>query len=156
MSRLFQILRFGMVGVINTAVDIGLYVLLRNAGAPLIVANAVSTTVALGVSYLLNFRFTFKSDHSRSRLVWFLLITCGGLWILHPVVITAVTRLDTVFPVLEFVYSLTKNHDLAYDAAPKLAATGVTLVWNYLWYSQKIFARGHESKPQADAADSSA
>jgi putative flippase GtrA len=145
MERAKQILRFGSVGVLNTVVDVTLYVALRHAGFDILFANILSTSVALCMSYVLNYRFTFRSSHSNKRLVWFFGITCFGLWLLQPIVITSIIQADSVVPLLHLTETITGNHSLAYNALPKLAATGVTLVWNYLWYSYKIFNQSKQT-----------
>lgn len=141
MERAKQILRFGSVGMLNTVIDVTLFIVLRHAGLNILFANILSTSVALCMSYILNFRFTFRSSHSNNRLVWFFGITCFGLWILQPIVMTAIIKADSIVPLLRLAETITGNHSLAYNALPKLAATGVTLVWNYVWYSYKIFAK---------------
>lgn len=147
MVNISQVLRFGAVGVFNTVLDVGLYITLRHAGLDILPANIISTSAALCMSYLLNFRYTFRSTHSGSRLVWFFAITCFGLWVLQPLVITLVIAIDSYIPVLTAIQDVTGNRSVAFNAVPKLAATAVTLIWNYTWYSYKIFTSdAHRAK----------
>jgi dolichyl-phosphate beta-glucosyltransferase len=55
--------RFGSVGVVVTAIDVGLLLALRlGTGLPVVAADAVSITVAAWVSYLLHRSITFGDD----------------------------------------------------------------------------------------------
>jgi len=138
-ERLARILRFVIVGCVNTAVDIALLFALTSAGVSLVLANIVSTSVALGVSFVLNRRFTFRSFGRRGRqLALFLAVTLFGLWVLQPIVIQL-----TLTPL--------GNNDIEPSVAlliGKLLATVVSMTWNYVAYSRLVF-RGDTR----DAAD---
>lgn len=54
-----RLLRFGFVGVINTGVYYGCYLLLRT-GVPYMVAHVLATAIAMVGSYFLNCYITFK------------------------------------------------------------------------------------------------
>lgn len=56
-----QIIKFGLVGVLNTAIHyIVFLVLLRVAGAPLLLASAIGYVLASVNSFLVNRRWTFQ------------------------------------------------------------------------------------------------
>lgn len=81
-----SILRFGLVGVLNLATDWGGYiVLVKGTDLPPAVANILSFSTAIGVSYYLNSRWTFSSStESRQildlgRIGKFILVNIGGL-----------------------------------------------------------------------------
>lgn len=83
--NLTRLLRFGFVGVINTGVYYGCYLLLR-LGMPYMVAHVLATAVAMTGSYFLNCFFTFKIPPSWKTAVLFplsnafnFLITTVGL-----------------------------------------------------------------------------
>jgi len=62
----FKVVSFGLIGVINTAVDLGVFSLgYYMLGFPIIVANMFSWAVAVTGSYLLNSRITFSIDSRR-------------------------------------------------------------------------------------------
>ena len=84
-------IRFILVGGLNTLVDFLIYTTLRLLGVNLVVANFISTSCGMAVSYTLNRNFTFKSTSSKKRkeIVLFISVTAFGLWILQPLVITA-------------------------------------------------------------------
>ncbi len=86
--NLGRIVRFGIVGVINTATYFGLYLLLR-LHLPYLVAHVVAFLLATIGSYFLNCRFTFKVKPSWGSFLLFPLsnlsnfvITTAGLYLL--------------------------------------------------------------------------
>ena len=129
LSKQFGI--FIAIGIFNTVLDIALYVTLHDgAGVPIVLANIISTSVALCGSYLLNSRFTFNSKElwNRQRITRFLGITLTGLWILQPLIIIGViTALASTF------------NESQTSIIAKLLATAVTTVWNYIWYKRVVF-----------------
>lgn len=129
LSKQFRI--FIAIGIFNTVLDIALYVTLHDgAGVPIVLANIISTSVALCGSYLLNSRFTFNSKElwNRQRITRFLGITLTGLWILQPLIIIGViTALASTF------------NESQTSIIAKLLATAVTTVWNYVWYKRVVF-----------------
>ncbi|MGE1084315.1 GtrA family protein [Pseudomonas shirazensis] len=64
-ERFHEFIRFGLVGVTNTAVHAGIVIALMEILAPpAFVANGVAFCFANVMSYLLNSRFTFKMPAS--------------------------------------------------------------------------------------------
>ncbi len=67
-----QLIKFGMVGVVNTAIDFSLYLLLTRAFFIFeLLANALAMLVAMSFSFFANKRFTFRNhvaDHGRQML----------------------------------------------------------------------------------------
>ncbi len=125
-------IRFGAVGVVNTAVDFTvLFVLAMLFGLPSVIANIGSTSVALTVSYLLNKRAVFKNTDTRRlrQVMMFLIVTLTGLWLVQGVVIALATE-------------VLRSAGIAAAASlliAKIIASGFSLVWNYLWYSRVVF-----------------
>ena len=83
-----RILRFGVVGVINTAVYYGLYLLLRTV-LPYLVAHVIAFVLAMVGSYFLNCWFTFRIRPTLRKFLLFPLsnatnfvITSLGLYLL--------------------------------------------------------------------------
>ncbi|HLZ03229.1 MAG TPA: GtrA family protein [Bradyrhizobium sp.] len=66
----FKVMSFGLVGLINTAVDLGIFSLgYYIFGLPIIVANMFSWAVAVTCSYILNSKITFSVDLRRELSV---------------------------------------------------------------------------------------
>lgn len=142
----FTFIRFLLVGTLNTLVDMSTFLALRHFGAGIILANLWSTSIALIVSFILNSSFTFKTDSSAReprRAALFVGITLIGLWILQPLIIEGVLFANDRFAVPKSILESIRRgaHIEAGDIVAKLAAIGVTLIWNYFWYSKVIFAK---------------
>jgi putative flippase GtrA len=61
---------FGLVGVVNTAVDFCIFwIAATEFGLPLVVSNVMSWTIAVSGSYVLNSMFTFAAESGR-KLGW--------------------------------------------------------------------------------------
>jgi putative flippase GtrA len=130
---------FSLIGVFNTLFDIALYTVLRSSGQSVIVANLISASAALIGSYLLNSRITFKSKRwSAKSFAGFVVVTLFGLWVLQTSAIYVLSHVLSHLPENYWADfgGLQKTAKLA---VPKLLATAVTFVWNYLWYNKVIF-----------------
>lgn len=133
---------FAIIGTLNTAIDVFIYAILRSAGLTLWPANALSTAAALLFSFLMNRRFTFKAadDKAQKQFLLFLPVTLVGMWILSPLLIYAFTLLDNSIHFTDPIHEVIPHLD-AQTVVPKLLATGGTLVWNFMWYSQLVFKK---------------
>ncbi|KZB83896.1 GtrA family protein [Amycolatopsis regifaucium] len=120
--------RFGVVGILNTAIDALGYALLATLGVPIFVANFISTTAGMLLSFTLNRNFTFRAKDGdiRRQAILFFAVTAFGLWVVHAAVIFAVTKL---FPGINVFI-------------PKLGAIAVGMVWNYVLYKKVVFRQG--------------
>jgi putative flippase GtrA len=83
-----RIVRFGLVGVINTGVYYGVYLILRTV-LPYLVAHVIAFLLAMVGSYFLNCWFTFRTRPTLRKFLLFPLsnatnftITSVGLYLL--------------------------------------------------------------------------
>ena len=132
-------LRYGLVGTFNSLLDLGLFSLF-SVGLHIteVVANVMSTSIVLCVSYVLNRLFVFRSNRPvRSTVVHFVSITLFTGLIVQSGVIWVVVHLGTLL-VPSLSYSI-----LAPFA--KLCAMGVAMVSNYLGYRWIFHERGPRS-----------
>ncbi len=145
-SERLKFIIFSMIGVFNTVFDLALYVILLNATKSILVANLISTSAALVGSYFLNSRLTFKSRTWTSHsFILFVVVTVFGLWVLQTAAIYLFSHL--LGPVPEDIWQLLGPLEhLAKSLVPKLLATAITFVWNYVWYSRVIFK--HDSRDE--------
>jgi putative flippase GtrA len=126
-------IRFGIVGIANTAIDFILLFALTALGIDKIVANYISTTTAFIFSFFINRSFTFKSTDGnvKKQFLLFVIVTLIGLWVIQPLVITAVSWMlsgsSLAEPILLFI--------------AKVVATVASLIWNYLFYSRLVFKK---------------
>jgi putative flippase GtrA len=121
-------LRYVLVGVFNSLLDLGLFTLFAVVvGLHPLVANVLSTTITLCVSYLLNRVFVFRTTRSvQGTVVQFVAVTLISGLLVQSAVIWAVLGLGALV-----VPSL--SHDLLEPLA-KVCAMGVGMVSNYLGY----------------------
>lgn len=134
-----QKVRFGLVGVVNTAVDFAvLNMLVLAFGVPIIAANIASTTVAMIVSFGLNKKAVFRGADSGNlrQIVLFFTVTLTGLWLVQTVVMVNIYNMLIANEGLHVGVALT---------IAKIIGICFGLVWNYLWYSRVVFRGGdHE------------
>jgi putative flippase GtrA len=125
--------RFGLVGIVNTAIDFGILFVLVALGLPTIASNFVSTSVALVFSFFANKSFTFrhKGKNSTRQVVLFFAITLFGLWVIQPIIIGGATIALGSFTSAKYLVLL----------VGKVLATVVTLIWNYLLYRKYVFKK---------------
>lgn len=124
-----KVLRFLLVGVFNTGLDLSLLMLLLNWGVHIWIANAVSTGIALTVSFFLNKKFTFSNTGNAARQGFmFLVVTLVGLWLLQPAAMSVV---------IHFGQSTIPEPWLLFLA--KGVATVLSMTWNFLLYNKVVF-----------------
>jgi putative flippase GtrA len=144
-----KILKFGAVGVLNTLIDFAIFNVLssRRVGLSKIQANLVSTTVAMTFSFFVNKSYVFGANGGNVSLqiAAFLAVTAFGLYVLQNIVIYALTEKwtwpgKTAFAIVK-VIGLHKifNQEFVMKNSAKIAATFVSLTWNYLLYQGVVF-----------------
>ena len=126
-------IRFGIVGIANTALDFAILFLLVALGLDKIPANYISTGVAFIFSFFVNKSFTFKSKggNVKKQFVIFIAISIIGLWIIQPLVITAISAV--------LAHTSWASGLILFIA--KIIATIASLIWNYVFYSRLVFKK---------------
>ncbi len=79
---IIQLIKFSIVGVIASVVDIGVLVFLKEIlSADVLISSAISFSVSVIVNYLLSmaFVFTSKNQNKFKEFVIFVLLSVGGL-----------------------------------------------------------------------------
>ena len=115
MSRLIgQLVRFGIVGAICTAVDFVVMIFLREvAGTFYLVASGISFSVSVIINYLLSMRYVFHGKKGSSRVkefIIFVVLCVIGLGINQVIMWAAVSGFG-----FSYVFS-------------KVGATGIVMV----------------------------
>jgi len=134
-----KVIIFGLIGIFNTLFDMALYVIIQNITGSVIIANVVATSAALIGSYLLNSKLTFKARKwTVKSFVLFVVVTLFGLWVLQTGAILLLTPVTDATP--EFLWHLFGPFEhILKILAPKVLATVITVVWNFVWYNKVIF-----------------
>ena len=132
---LWQLFKFSLVGVLNTAIDFGIlnffiFITQVTSGAGIILINATSFSTALVNSYFWNRDWVFGQT-KKSNFLTFMLVTLIGLSINTGVVYILTTYIQ---PIL--VTSPTLWANLA-----KVAATLLSLIWNFTGYKLVVFKK---------------
>ena len=124
-------LRFVIVGISNTVLDFTLMNLLSLAGLNLIIANTISTGIAMIYSFLMNKKWTFRNagqDYLR-QVILFFIFTAIGIWAIQNGLIILAQHYLPHFGLPDRVFN-----NLA-----KLGASAFSLTWNYLTYNHFVF-----------------
>lgn len=75
-----RLIRFGLVGALNTAVDAACFFLLRSAGFFVVGSQALAWAAGTANSYLFNSRWTFREvGGGKARLLRFVLVNVVSL-----------------------------------------------------------------------------
>lgn len=128
-----QISRFASVGVVNTLVDFGAFLLLSLLGMPAVGANVISTSLGMAVSFVGNRRFVFDARGGKvKQLVLFLVVAGIGVWVIQPTVIVLLMRAAESGGIGTGALTL---------AGAKTAAIAVAAVWNFLLYKHLVFSK---------------
>lgn len=119
-----------IVGAVATFIDFGVLFGLHALGLQSIVANVISTFMAFCFSFFANKHYTFQTagKEVHREIVLFVIVTLFGVWVLQSLVIISIT------PVLDHILSGSLLLLVA-----KFAATGVSLVWNFILYPRVVF-----------------
>lgn len=115
-------IRFILAGVFNTAVDFVLFAFLANLmGWPKEIANIASTSVAISLSFFINYLFVWHSKKSKVKTaLGFLAVSLFSAWIVQNIAITGTT-------------AILGENDLTRLIA-KLVGSACGMVSNYLGY----------------------
>jgi putative flippase GtrA len=143
-----QVGRFGLVGILNTLVDVVLVnVLTQIVGLDLVLSGIISGTVAMINSFVFNQRFTFKVHKTTpTRVFYFFAITMFGLYVIRPLILQFFTK-QWLTPG-EFVYSVTSSLSLPFSRSFDInnfalaMAILVVLAYNFLMYRKFVFTEG--------------
>jgi len=151
-----QIIRYGMVGILNTLIDFAtLNILVAiggiTSGFPLVLCNAVAFFSANLNGYFLNKKWTFaeKDGTSLKQYFYYLLLAAGGLLINSLILYLIVTTCPRPA-------ALTPTWWLN---VAKIGATAASMIWNYLACRLIIFRKqgvgNGAAQPHSPVASSS-
>lgn len=133
MKNKSQLIRFGLIGVINTALDFGLLFILKSVGLMATTANIFSTSIAFVFSFFANKKYTFRSSGTNivREMILFVAVTLFGLWVLQT---------GVIWLVLPHLSKLLRSSEMGLLVA-KLIATAVSMTWNYILYDKLVFKK---------------
>ena len=125
---IIQLVKFGFVGVIAAAIDVGVLVLFTEVfGADVLISSGISFCVSVIANYILSMKFVFKSK-GKSKLkefTVFVLLSVGGLCI------------------NQFIMWLGTEKFSFYYLAVKFAAMVIVPIYNFI--TRKVFLEKKQS-----------
>lgn len=133
MKNKSQLMRFGLIGVINTVLDFGLLFILKSIGLMATTANIFSTSIAFVFSFFANKKYTFRSSGTNivREMILFVAVTLFGLWVLQT---------GVIWLVLPHLSKLLRSSEMGL-LVTKLIATAVSMTWNYILYDKLVFKK---------------
>jgi putative flippase GtrA len=142
-----QAVRFGLVGLVNTTIDFGIFSTLRLLDVPVILSNVASTSTGMAFSFLVNRRFVFSAVGAswKRQAALFFLGTAFSMYVLQNL---AIVGFLCILPApAEAAAAVGRWFDirpstamtLIRSNAAKLGATAVSLVWNFSFYRWIVF-----------------
>ena len=143
----FSGVRFVFIGLFNTLVDFSiLNVLIFAFGLNKIVANTISVSIAMIISFLLNKFIVFRHNEKNNtiRFVKFIVITAFGLYVLQNVIVFLFIH-HIVWPgllatnLIHWIGLKSFSEQFVTINFAKALATGVTMIWNYFLYKKFVF-----------------
>jgi putative flippase GtrA len=136
----FQLAKFGLIGVTNFVVDLGIFSLFIWAtsiveGSSIILFNIISVSVAIINSYIWNKFWSFEEkslDETivRKQFFQFIAVSVAGL-ILNTIVTYTLNEMGNGFGIEKTTWAIIS----------KASASVVVLVWNFLGYKFFVFKR---------------
>lgn len=136
MQELVRFVKFGLVGVMNTAVDFAVFTLVSLAGVHYLAAQVVSYAAGTANSYVVNKFWTFKSTNSGAGATADKSVSRGAGEFFRFVLLNVGTLLLS----LVCLYGLKTGLGL-HELLAKLLVTGVTVVVNYVGSKLWVFHR---------------
>lgn len=134
-----QLVRFVVVGVINTGIDflilnLEMFLTGITSGPGMLVQNTISFGFATINSYYLNKRWTFGDKENKKEGVKFAQFLTVSL-------IGVIINGGIVYIITTFVSPILGINDQLWANVAKLAATAISLIWNFLGYKFIVFKK---------------
>lgn len=132
-------IRFVLVGGFNTLLDFAIFGVLANVvGIDKVVANIISTAICITISFILNYKFVWKSEKSvAATAVGFLAVSLFSAWVVQSLVITGVTAIVGESSIGKLF--------------AKACGSGIGMITNYFGY-KFVFKKKPEEQPEEQPA----
>jgi putative flippase GtrA len=154
--------RFIAVGITNTVIDFGILNLLVFVfGLNNLTANTISVTIAMAISYMLNYHVVFrqKSANHIKKALLFLAVTAFGLWVLQNGTIYIFVHWLTwpasvIKSLVDFVGLDNLSKDFVLLNTAKVIGTVISMLWNFFMYKKYVFTDNNKVDSKQYTANS--
>lgn len=122
-----EILKYGVVGVVSTVIDMGLLKILTMIGLPVWIAVAAGFLAGTINGYFMNSRWTFAyktKGREAAKFSQFAIISLIGLGLTEIIVNLYLANFQTGLVLF--------GHSISATMTGKLIAVAIVFVWNYL------------------------
>ena len=135
-------IRFVLVGISNTVLDFLVLNILLFCKVNILLANTISTGIAMLYSFFMNKKWTFRNsgDNYVREVILFFIFTAIGIWVIQNGCIYLLNLIVPDFGLPEVIY----------NNAIKLAASIPSLTWNYLTYNRFVFTNNKKESATDD------
>ena len=115
-------IKFALVGGFNFLLDLVIYGLLANVlGVQIVVANVISTSICIAMSFILNYRFVWKSKKGAKKTApRFVAVSLFSAWVVQSLTISVVAGIFGEGDVINLV--------------AKMLGVGLGMITNYFGY----------------------
>jgi putative flippase GtrA len=132
---LWQLAKFGLIGVLNTAIDFGILNLMSGmagvtSGVGLIPIKAISFSIALINSYFWNKGWVFEGKKKANPLTFAIVSTLG-----------LIINVGTIYILTTIIGAPGNMSPALWLNIANVGATGLSMVWNYLGYRLVVFKK---------------
>jgi len=155
-----QVAKFGVVGILNTVIDIVVLNVLLWAGLTsafvlfgqnFLIANIISVSVAVVNSFILNRFWAFGSAREKTNIFYeiskFLIITFIGMFVIHQVIFNGIYY--NFSWLTNFFYSIVSflrldailSFEFVRINSAKVVAILGSLIWNFIGYKFFVFKK---------------
>lgn len=149
-------IRFAMTGCFNTGLDfILLNTLVFLLGAYPLVANTISVTIGITISYVLNHKFVFRSNDQlslRKYLTFFAITGFSSLIIQNSIIYGFQVMGDMQVGHSIPLVALVMDNDALRLNAGKVTAVLAGMVWNFTLYKFVVFRQKESAEGDPEVA----
>lgn len=132
---IWQVAKFGLVGVLNTLIDLGVFNLLIFAtgsvkGNPLVIFKVISFSAAVINSYIWNKNWVFEDRRSENRqFIQFLIVS----------LVSVAVAAGIIKVMTEYISPVGGLSQVQWANVAQLVTIVFSFVWNYLGYKFIVF-----------------
>lgn len=151
-----RLLNFGVIGVLNTILNVVVFNVLIFFGSEVGTANFISICVSIAVAYVLSSRFVFDDRTgrklTRERFIKFIAVNVFTLFVIHQIVLLILAykfRLpgEVMYQISSSLFGDTLSKPFIEANTAKALAVLASMLTSYVLYDRFVF-KDKSSKPE--------